>query len=165
MTESPSLTVARGVVPSSQMTEGVMNSSPLHVGFGGVVVVVLDGLLGGAELSPSPSTMARVGALDAVPAVVAVHGPVAADDAWRSGRRRSPCILASMSRMKPRPELGGRVAAVHEGVEVDAGEALAFGQLEAGVEVFEEAVDAGVGAEAEEMQAAAGFRWRGRRRR
>jgi hypothetical protein len=51
-----------------------------HVGFGGVVVVVLDGLDGGGEAWGVGEDEGAVGLFDARPAVVAVHGVVAAAD-------------------------------------------------------------------------------------
>ena len=60
-------------------------------------------------LAPSPSAIAQIGLLDALPALVAVHGEVAARDGGDRGRRRAarPARRAQV--------LGGRIAAACRG--------------------------------------------------
>jgi hypothetical protein len=51
-----------------------------EVRLGGMIVIVLDGRLGGGEFRPLAEDDGAIGFFHALPAVVAVHGPVSAAD-------------------------------------------------------------------------------------
>ncbi len=85
------------------------------------------------------------------PAEVTVHGEVAAGDAGDPADADGFELLPEGFEVA---EAGGGhgVAAVHEGVDEDAGEALAGGEAEEGVEVAGVGVDAAVRQEADEVK-------------
>src|SRR5262249_56944930 len=96
-------------------------------GVGRVVVVALEGGLGGGDLVAIPAGQEAVGLLDAVPAIIAVHGVEAADD-------RADAADADFAQLcldaadEVDAAAGRRVAAIAGGVEADlvAGEAAAL---------------------------------------
>ena len=123
-----------------------------HVGFGGVGVIMLDGGFGGGEFGAVGEGDGAIRFFDALPAIVAVHGPVSAGDC---GDLADADLLHFCFDGADEFEAGiwGGIAAVGEGVQ----EKLLRGhgvlaEFETGVEVFEEAVDAGVGGDAEEVE-------------
>ncbi len=89
-----------------------------------------------------------------LPAVVAVHGVVAAADAGELAGADLGELLVELFEIAC--AAGGEgVAAVEEGVDVDALEVVLRGHAEEGVEVSELGVDAAVGDEADEVQGVA----------
>ena len=86
-----------------------------------------------------------------LPAAVAVHGVVAAADGGDvAGADFAECLLELLEVAEA---AGGHgVAAVHEGVDEDAGELVLGGHAEEGVEVALVGVDAAVGEEADEVE-------------
>ena len=104
-----------------------------------------------------------VGELGPLPAGVAVHRVVAAADGADPARLAQPAFeLGDVAAAAVRQ----RVAAVGEGVEDEVGDALLGGQLDRRLEVLPAGVDAAVGDQAEQVEAAArAVRGPARRRR
>ena len=93
-----------------------------------------------------------VGELGPLPAGVAVHRVVAAADGGDAAGLVQPALqLLQVARAAVRQ----RVAAVGEGVEDDVGHALLGGELDRRLDVLPAGVDAAVGDQAEQVQAAA----------
>ena len=92
-----------------------------------------------------------VGFADALPALVAVHGPVAA----RHRREMRAAGLQSLERFahEPEPALRIGVAAVHEGVEIHVFNARFARKTHDGEDVFERGVDAPVGEKSHDVEA------------
>ncbi len=90
----------------------------------------------------------------ALPALVAVHGVVAAVDGGDFADAVLAHLLFELGDVA-RAGGGAGVAAVHEGVDEDALKAVLAGSAKEGVEVLLVGVDAAVGDEAEEMKLAA----------
>ena len=125
------------------------------VGVGRLVVIGLHGLGGRGGLGGGGASEGVVGGLHAFPAVVAVHGPEAAGDAGDL----ADADLHELGFELPEvaEARGGRaVAAVHEGVDEDLGEAFFLQQAEEGVEVGQGGVHARFGAQAHQVDRAAG---------
>ena len=125
------------------------------VGVGRLVVIGLHGGGGRGGFRGRGAGEGVVGGLHAFPAVVAVHGPEAAGDA---GDLADADLHEFGFELLEVAEAGGgrAVAAVHEGVHVDLGEAFFLQEAEEGVEVRQGGVDAGFGAEAHQVDRAAG---------
>ena len=114
-------------------------------------VGVLDGLDGVSGLLALAEDETLEGNLDAVPALIAVHGIVAADD---GGDLADADLLDGVLEFLhvAGGRLGVGVAAVAEEVDEDLGHAGLLGGLEERVEVGLLGVDAAVGDEAAEVQ-------------
>jgi hypothetical protein len=94
-----------------------------------------------------------VSKLDPLPAGVAVHRVVAAADGGDAAGLAQPAL---QFRQVGAAAVRQGVATVGEGVEDDVGDALLGGQLDRRLDVLPAGVDAAVGDEAEQVQAAAG---------
>ena len=120
----------------------------------GLIALVggLDRLGGGRRAQAVGVDDRVVGELGPLPARVAVHRVVAAADGGDAARLAQPAlelgeVLAAA--------VGQRVAAVGEGVEDDVGDALLGGELDRRLDVLPAGVDAAVGDQAEQVEAAA----------
>ena len=94
-----------------------------------------------------------VGFLDALPAIVAVHGVVAADD----GGNLADAVFAHFLFERAQEidaAIGRGVAAVHEAVDENARDFIFAGHAQQRVEMFDVRVDAAIAEEAEEVELA-----------
>jgi hypothetical protein len=133
------------------MIDGVTNSSPFMFGFGRVLVVVRDGVLGAAEARALCQDERVVRLLHARPTIVAVHRVIAAAhrrDLTHAHRRHLRLDLTDVAE----PGIGRRVAAVGEGVEENPRQTPPPAQFQAREEVLEQPVHAGVADDAEKMK-------------
>ena len=122
---------------------------------GRLVVIGLHGLGGRSGFRGRGAGEGIVSGLHAFPAVVAVHGPEAAGDA--GDLAETDLHEFGFELLEVAEAGGGRaVAAIHEGVDVDLREAFFLEQAEEGVEVGQGGVDAGFGAQAHQVDGAAG---------
>ena len=116
------------------------------------LIRLLDRLGGGRRMQAAGMDDRVVGELDPLPAGVAVHRVIAAADRGDTAGLAQPALeLAEVAAAA----VGQRVAAVGEGVKDDVGDALLRGELDRRLDVLPAGVDAAVGDEAEQVQAAA----------
>ena len=138
----------RAVVADRRWGDKLITS---HRGLGRMIVIPANGFDGRVKLQPIAKDHGAIGLLDTVPAIVAIHGPVAAHDGGDCADADLFGLGFDLAEILD-SGIGGGIAAVGEGVQKNPRKSASFAQFQAGVEVLEQAVDAGVGDDAEQVQ-------------
>ena len=118
------------------------------------VIGLLDRLSGVGLEGPFAAGDGVIGALHPVPALVPVHGVVAAHDRGDLAHAQLLDLGLELLHIEL-ARAGGHVAAVQEAVDVDLAQSLLLGHLQQGEQVGDVAVDAAVGQQAHQVQGGA----------
>ena len=118
-------------------------------------VTVLNGFRGGTGLVISPALHQHtISLFHPVPAFIPVHGVKAAAYGCDPAASDIGDGLFKLGQIIT-PGVGRRIAAVHETMDENTAQALAFGQLQQGAQMLQVAVNAAVGDQSQQVQGAA----------